>query len=84
MKGPGLDAPRQLPVQHLHVELEQQHIAVLDDVLLAFHAVEALVARRAFSSLDRCLAAAGRFLLVPGDEEEWIPIPAVPKTVSYP
>ena len=25
-----------------------------------------------------------RFPLVPGDEEEWIPIPAVPKTVSYP
>ena len=22
--------------------------------------------------------------IVPGDEEEWIPIPAVPKTVSYP
>lgn len=26
----------------------------------------------------------GRFPLVPGDEEEFIPIPAVPKTVSYP
>jgi redox-sensitive bicupin YhaK (pirin superfamily) len=25
-----------------------------------------------------------RFPLVPGDEEEWIPIPAIPKTVSYP
>lgn len=25
-----------------------------------------------------------RFPLVPGDEEEWIPIPAVPMTVSYP
>ena len=22
--------------------------------------------------------------IVPGDEKEWIPIPAVPKTVSYP
>ena len=27
---------------------------------------------------------ARRFPLVPGDEEEWIPIPAVPTTVSYP
>ena len=27
---------------------------------------------------------ARRFPLVPGDEEEWIPIPEVPKTVSYP
>jgi redox-sensitive bicupin YhaK (pirin superfamily) len=27
---------------------------------------------------------AGRFPLVPGDEEEFIPIPEVPKTVSYP
>ncbi|WP_324805698.1 pirin family protein [Sphingomonas sp. LY29] len=27
---------------------------------------------------------ARRFPLVPGDEEEWIPIPKVPKTVSYP
>ena len=27
---------------------------------------------------------AGRFPLVPGDEDEFIPIPAVPKTVSYP
>lgn len=26
----------------------------------------------------------GRFALVPGDEEEFIPIPDVPKTVSYP
>ena len=26
----------------------------------------------------------GRFPLVPGDEEEFIPFPAVPKTVSYP
>jgi len=25
-----------------------------------------------------------RFPLVPGDEEEFIPFPAVPKTVSYP
>ena len=25
-----------------------------------------------------------RFPLIPGDEEEFIPIPAVPKTVSYP
>ena len=28
--------------------------------------------------------AARRFPIVPGDEREWIPIPAVPKTVSYP
>jgi redox-sensitive bicupin YhaK (pirin superfamily) len=28
--------------------------------------------------------AAGRFPKVPGDEEEFIPIPQVPKTVSYP
>ena len=27
---------------------------------------------------------AGEFPRVPGDETEWIPIPAVPKTVSYP
>jgi redox-sensitive bicupin YhaK (pirin superfamily) len=27
---------------------------------------------------------AGEFPVVPGDEEEWIPIPEVPKTVSYP
>jgi hypothetical protein len=27
---------------------------------------------------------AGRFALVPGDEEEFIPLPAQPKTVSYP
>jgi redox-sensitive bicupin YhaK (pirin superfamily) len=27
---------------------------------------------------------ARRFPLVPGDEEEWIPIPEVPNTVSYP
>ena len=27
---------------------------------------------------------AGEFPKVPGDEAEWIPIPAVPKTVSYP
>lgn len=27
---------------------------------------------------------AGRFPKVPGDEKEWIPIPEVPKTVSYP
>ena len=27
---------------------------------------------------------AGEFARVPGDAEEWIPIPAVPKTVSYP
>ena len=41
------------------------------------------------SSRDRISQAkddwtARRFPLVPGDEEEWIPIPAVPKTVSYP
>ena len=41
------------------------------------------------SSRDRINQAkedwtARRFPLVPGDEEEWIPIPAVPKTVSYP
>lgn len=28
--------------------------------------------------------AAGEFPTVPGDDKEWIPIPAVPKTVSYP
>jgi hypothetical protein len=28
--------------------------------------------------------AAGRFALVPGDEEEFIPLPEKPKTVSYP
>ncbi|GGA55353.1 pirin family protein [Sphingomonas psychrolutea] len=27
---------------------------------------------------------AGEFAKVPGDDQEWIPIPAVPKTVSYP
>ncbi|WP_353203879.1 pirin family protein [Sphingomonas sp.] len=27
---------------------------------------------------------AGEFATVPGDDTEWIPIPAVPKTVSYP
>jgi redox-sensitive bicupin YhaK (pirin superfamily) len=41
------------------------------------------------SSRDRINAAkqdwqAGNFPLVPGDEHEFIPIPAVPKTVSYP
>ena len=41
------------------------------------------------SSRDRINQAkedwtARRFPLVPGDEEEWIPIPAVPTTVSYP
>lgn len=41
------------------------------------------------SSRDRINQAkedwkAGRFPLVPGDEEEFIPIPEVPKTVSYP
>ena len=41
------------------------------------------------SSRDRINQAkedwtARRFPLIPGDEEEWIPIPAVPKTVSYP
>ena len=41
------------------------------------------------SSQDRIVQAkedwqARRFPLVPGDEEEFIPIPAVPKTVSYP
>ena len=41
------------------------------------------------SSRDRIVQAkedwtARRFPIVPGDEEEWIPIPAVPKTVSYP
>ena len=41
------------------------------------------------SSRDRIVQAkddwtARRFPVVPGDEEEWIPIPAVPKTVSYP
>ncbi|MCM8557852.1 pirin family protein [Sphingomicrobium sediminis] len=28
--------------------------------------------------------SAGKFPKVPGDEKEWIPIPEVPKTVSYP
>ena len=41
------------------------------------------------SSRDRITQAkrdwqAGNFPLVPGDEDEFIPIPAVPKTVSYP
>ena len=41
------------------------------------------------SSRERIVQArddwtARSFPLVPGDEEEWIPIPAVPKTVSYP
>ena len=41
------------------------------------------------SSRDRINQAkhdwqAGNFPLVPGDEEEFIPIPEVPKTVSYP
>ena len=41
------------------------------------------------SSRDRIVQAkhdwrTGNFPLVPGDEEEFIPIPAVPKTVSYP
>ena len=41
------------------------------------------------SSRDRIRQAsedwtARRFPIVPGDEQEWIPIPAVPKTVSYP
>ena len=27
---------------------------------------------------------AGEFPKVPGDEKEWIPIPEIPKTVSYP
>jgi redox-sensitive bicupin YhaK (pirin superfamily) len=41
------------------------------------------------SSRDRINAAkhdwkAGRFPLVPGDDKEFIPIPDVPKTVSYP
>ncbi len=41
------------------------------------------------SSRDRINQAkedwtARRFPIVPGDEQEWIPIPAVPKTVSYP
>jgi len=41
------------------------------------------------SSRDRIRQAADdwtarRFPLVPGDEQEWIPIPTVPKTVSYP
>src|SRR5215204_5493898 len=30
----------------LHVELEQQHVAVRDDVVLSFHAVESLLPRR--------------------------------------
>ncbi|AQR75210.1 pirin family protein [Sphingomonas sp. LM7] len=41
------------------------------------------------SSRDRINQAkqdwtAGNFPKVPGDDKEWIPIPAVPKTVSYP
>ena len=41
------------------------------------------------SSRDRIRAArddwkAGRFPLPPGDDAEWIPLPEVPKTVSYP
>ncbi|WP_242098061.1 MULTISPECIES: pirin family protein [unclassified Sphingomonas] len=32
----------------------------------------------------RCDWNAGAFPKVPGDDQEWIPIPAVPKTVSYP
>lgn len=41
------------------------------------------------SSRERINAAkedwkAGRFATVPGDDKEWIPIPEVPKTVSYP
>ncbi|UYY58121.1 pirin family protein [Sphingomonas sp. S2-65] len=41
------------------------------------------------SSRDRINQAkedwtAGRFPKVPGDDKEWIPIPQVPKTVSYP
>jgi hypothetical protein len=41
------------------------------------------------SSRDRIRAArddwtANRFPTVPGDDEEFIPLPAVPKTVSYP
>lgn len=41
------------------------------------------------SSRDRINQAkedwkAGKFPVVPGDEKEWIPIPEVPKTVSYP
>ncbi len=41
------------------------------------------------SSRDRINEAkrawtAGEFPKVPGDEKEWIPIPEVPKTVSYP
>ena len=41
------------------------------------------------SSRDRIQQAkedwqAGRFAIVPGDEEEFIPIPDKPKTVSYP
>ncbi len=41
------------------------------------------------SSRDRINQAkedwtAGRFAKVPGDDKEWIPIPEIPKTVSYP
>ena len=41
------------------------------------------------SSRDRIKQAkedwqALRFPLIPGDDEEFIPLPAVPKTVSYP
>ncbi len=41
------------------------------------------------SDMDRIRQArddwtAGKFPKVPGDEEEWIPIPGEPKTVSYP
>ena len=28
--------------------------------------------------------SAGKFPKVPGDEEEWIPLPEKPKTVTYP
>jgi hypothetical protein len=38
-------SPTRLPHASLDVELEQQHVAVLDDVFLAFHPVEALLAR---------------------------------------
>ena len=40
--------------------------------------------RDRISQAKRGLAGARRFPLVPGDEEEFIPIPEVPKTVSYP
>ena len=50
----------------------------------AVHQLTQTASRKGLYTVAERPAQVRRFPIVPGDEEEWIPIPAVPKTVSYP